>query len=76
MIDGLAYTVKAFGCFLPEDHPLYVTHRHLVRNISVCEIVRALECYKLCGGVEASELISQLFHHVIPINKDPLQACE
>ena len=74
--DSLAYTVKAFGCFLPEDHPLYVTHRRSVRNISVCEIVRELECYKLCCGVEASELTSQLFHHVIPINEDPLQACE
>ena len=26
--------------------------------------------------MEASELTSQLFHHVIPINKDSLQACE
>ena len=74
--DSLAYTVKAFGCYLPEDHPLYVTHRRSVRNISVCEIVRELECYKLCCGVEARELTSQLFHHVIPINVDSLQACE
>jgi len=74
--DSLAYTVKAFGCYLPEDHPLYVTHRRSVRNISVCENVRELECYKLCCGVEASELTSQLFHHVIPINVDSLQACE
>ena len=74
--DSLAYTMKAFGCFLPEDHPLYVAHRRSVRNISVCEIVRELECYKLCCGVEASELTSQLFHHVIPINEEPLQACE
>ena len=75
--DSLAYTVKAFGCFLPDDHPLYVTHRRSVRNISVCEILRELECYIFffCG-VEASELTSQLFHHVIPINEDPLQACE
>lgn len=66
----------AFACFLPEDHPLFVTHRRSVRNISVCEIVRELECYKFCCGVEASELTSQLFHHVIPINEDPLHACE
>ena len=74
--DSLAYTVKAFGCFLPEDHPLYVTQRRSVRNISVCEIVRELECYKLCCGVEASKLTSQLFHHVIDINEEPLQVCE
>ena len=74
--DSLAYNVKAFACFLLEDHPLYVTHRRSVRNISVCEVVRELECYKFCCGVEASELTSQLFHHVIPINEDPLHACE
>ena len=69
-------TAEPYGCYLPEDHPLYVTHRHSVRNISVCEIVRERKCYKLCCGVEASELTSQLFHHVIPINVDSLQACE
>ncbi|PFX17055.1 Transposable element P transposase [Stylophora pistillata] len=37
---------------------------------------RELECYKLCCGVEVSELTSQLFHHVTPINEDPLQACK
>ena len=73
---SLLHTVKAFGCFLPEDHPLYVTHWRSVRNISVCEIGRELECYKLCCRVEAIELTSQLFHHVIPVNEDPLQACK
>jgi len=71
IIDSLVHTVKAFGCFLPEDHHLYVTHWH-----SVCEIVKELECYKLRCGVEAIKLTSQLFHHVIPINEDPFQACK
>lgn len=68
MIDSLVHTVKAYGCFLPEDHRLYVTHQHSVRNISVSEIIKELECYELCCGVEAIELTSQLFHHVITIN--------
>lgn len=59
--DSLAHTLKAFG------HPICFTHHSSVTKISVCEIVRELECYKLCCGVEASELTSQLFHHVIPI---------
>jgi len=67
--DSLACTVKAFVFFLPEDHPLYVTHWHSVRNLSECEIVRELECYKLCCGVEVNELTRQLFHHVTPINE-------
>ena len=71
-----ALMIDKYNSHIPEDHPLYVTHRRSVRNISVCEIVRELECYKFFCGVEASELTSQLFHHVIPINVDSLQACE
>ena len=74
--DSLGFTVKAFGCFLPEDHHLYLEHRRSVRNITICRLVKELESYKLCCGVEASELTSQLFHHVIPINEDPLQEGE
>ena len=71
--DSLGYTLKASGCFLPEDHPLYLEHRRSMRNISICSLVKDIESYKLCCGVEASELTSQLFHHVIPLSNDPLK---
>ena len=25
--DGLGFTVKVFGCFLPEEHPLYLDYK-------------------------------------------------
>lgn len=74
--DSLGYTVKSFGCFLPEDHPVYIDHRRSVRNITICRLVKELESCKLCCGVDAVELTSQLFHHVIPIDEDPLMEGE
>lgn len=56
--DSFVYIVKVFGCFFFEDYFFYVIYWCLVRNILVCEIVRELECYKFCCGVEVSELIS------------------
>ena len=46
--DSLGYTVKSFGCFLPEDHPVYIDHRRSVRNITICRLVKELESCKLC----------------------------
>lgn len=71
--DSLGYTLKASGCFLPEDHPLYLEHRRSMKNISICSLVKGIENYKLCCGVEARELTCQLFHHVIPLRVDPLK---
>ena len=33
--DILGLTVKVYGCYLPEDHSVYVEHRRTVRNIPV-----------------------------------------
>ena len=44
-----------------------------MRSISICSLVKDIENYKLCCGVEVSELTSQLFHHVIPLSEDPLK---
>lgn len=64
--DSLGFTVKAFGCFIPEDHPIYTQYRRSMGNITICNLVKELESYKLCEGVHALELTSKLFHHVIP----------
>ena len=71
--DSLGYTLKASGCFLPEDELLYLEHRRSMRNISIFSLVKDNESYKLCCGVEARELTSQLFHHVILLSEDPLK---
>ena len=42
--DSLSFTVKVYGCFLPEDHPVYVKYRRSVRNISIL-IIRNEPCF-------------------------------
>ena len=41
-----------------------------MRNVTVSVLVKELEAYKLCGGVNAFEMTSKLYHHVIPLNQD------
>ena len=65
--DGLGFTVKAFGCTLPDDHPVYLTHKRSVVNITLKNLVKELEAYKLCCGVTMNELNGKLLHHVIPV---------
>ena len=33
--DSLAFTVRVYGCYFPEDHPVYLDYRRTVRNISI-----------------------------------------
>ena len=68
--DSLSFTVKVYGCFLPEDHPVYVKYRRSVRNISICNLIAELEYYVVCCGVEADTTHCKLFHHVIPKSCD------
>ena len=41
-----------------------------MRNITVSMLVNELKSYKLCGGVNPTEITSKLFHHVVPLNQD------
>lgn len=36
--DSLGYTAKTYGCYLPEDHDLYVKYRHSMRNVTVSSL--------------------------------------
>ena len=65
--DGLGFTVKAFGCTLPDDHPVYLTHKWSVVNITLKNLVKELEAYRLCCGMTMNELNGKPFHHVIPM---------
>ena len=70
--DSLGFTVKVFGTYLIEDHPVYLKHLRTVRNVTMSNLVKELEGFKLCDGVNAIELSSKLFHHVIPVCHDPM----
>lgn len=68
--DSLGFTVKVFGSYLVDDHPLYLKYRRTMCNVTLSNLVKDLENLKLCTGVNPMELTSKLFHHVVPVNHD------
>lgn len=68
--DSLGFTVKVFGCFLPQDHPIYLNYKRSMTNVTISVLVKELETYKLCCGVKTPELSGNLFHHVIPADQE------
>ncbi|KAL9978005.1 hypothetical protein ACROYT_G015478 [Oculina patagonica] len=67
---SLCFTVKVFGSFLVEDHDLYLRHQRSMCNVTVSVVIKELEEFKLCGVVNACEMTSKLYHHVIPLDPD------
>ena len=65
--ESLGFTVKVFGAYLVDDHPLYTGNLRSMRNVTISNLVNGLEKYKLCDGVIATELTAKLYHHVVPM---------
>lgn len=74
--DSLDFTVKVFGCFMPDDHSVYGPYMRSMCDITIQGLIKELDCYKLCCGVEDTEICSNLCHHVVPLAKDPLESSE
>ena len=72
--ESLAYTVKFYGAFLVEDHPVYTVNLRSMQNTTISHLVNELEKCKLCGGVTATELTAELYHHVVPIVNDQIDS--
>lgn len=51
MDESLGFAVNVFGSYLPKDHPLYLNQGRTVRKITVSNLLRQLEGYKLFDGV-------------------------
>ena len=61
--ESLFFTVKVFGSFLLEGHDLHQTYLRTMRKVTVSVLVKEVEAYKLCGGVNASEMTGKLYHY-------------
>lgn len=70
---SLGFTVKVFGSYLMEDHPLYLEYRRTVQNVTLSTLVKNLEDCTMCRGVNTTEVTSKLYHHVIPVSHDSMQ---
>ena len=68
--EGLGFTVKVFGCFLPEYHPLYLDYKWTVTNVTISMLVKELGTHKLCCGLNATEHAGKLLLHVIPLDDE------
>ena len=69
--DSLSFTVKLYGCFLPENNPTYMKYRRSMRNTTISRLLHELESYVICCCVEPNGSdCSKLLHHVIPIYTD------
>lgn len=66
----LGFTVKVYGSYLVDDHPLYLRYRRSIKNVTLSNLVKEIDSYQLCNGVQTLELSSKLLHHVVPINHD------
>lgn len=70
--DSLGFTIKVFGSYLREDHPLYSEYRRSMRNVTLYTLIKKLKDHTICVGVNAFELTGKLYHHVIPISHDSM----
>ena len=70
--DSLGFTIKVYGCLLPEDHELYSNYLRSTMNVSVPNLVKDMERYFICPGVEPSTC-SDVMQHVIPKFVDHLR---
>ncbi|XP_022780188.1 uncharacterized protein LOC111321541 [Stylophora pistillata] len=70
--DSLGFTIKVYGCLLPEDHELYLNCFTSVMNVSVSNLVKDMERYFICPGVEPLTC-SDVLQHVIPKFVDHLK---
>ena len=41
-----------------------------MQNVTLSMLVKDLEAYTFCDGVNPSEMTSKLYHHVVPLNPD------
>ena len=68
--NSLGFTVKIFGSFLLDDHELYLKYLRSMQNVTLSMLVKDLEAYTFCDGVNPSEMTSKLYHHIVPLNPD------
>ena len=74
--DSLGFTVEVFGSYLVADHPIYMNFRRSMCNVTLSNLIKELETYKLCEGVTAMEMTSKLYHHVVPMTHDSMDEDE
>ena len=68
----LGFSIAMFSWLLPETHKIYKDNKRSVKNITVSELIQAIEEYEVCCGVSEKALNANLINHIIPCKIDPL----
>lgn len=68
--NSLGFMVKVFVSFLVDDHELYLKYHRSMQNVTLSMLVKKLEAYTVCDGVNPSEMTSKLYHHAVPLKPD------
>ena len=58
--DSLAFNVKVYGCCLVHDQPLYLKYRRSMQNVTLSKLIKELEGFKLCTGIQACEITGKM----------------
>ena len=73
---GLGFTVAAFGWFLPDNHRIYMEHKHSVTYVSVSSLITEIGNLNVCPGLPPSEElpatdpvdgVSEITRHTVPL---------
>ena len=62
--ENLLFTLLVYGWSLPNNFTLYTKYDRSLRNITLYTLVKEINMYKLCEGVQGSELKSFTEHYV------------
>ena len=75
--DSLGFIMKVFGSLRPENHFVYGPFMRSMCNITIQGLIKEYDCYKLCCGIEATEICSKfMYYHVVPLTEDPLESSQ
>ena len=61
IVNSLRLTVKIVESFLLDDHELFLKYLRSMQNVTL--LVKDLEAYTFCDGVNPFEMTSKLCHH-------------
>ena len=59
--DSLGFTVRVFGWLLPVDHEIYFENRRSMKNVTLSNLIKLLECQQICSGLDHKVAVKASF---------------
>jgi len=66
--NDLKFTIRYFTWSLPDDHELYISYERSLNKITLSQLIKLLNQYKVCNGIIRNNIESHHFiNHNIPL---------